>query len=54
MMRDLLRLHLSSAGYAVRIAANGIEAAHAVLGVIPDLIITDVNMPHMNGFLRES
>jgi DNA-binding response OmpR family regulator len=49
-MRELLRLHLTTAGYAVRVAANGIEAGHAVLGITPDLIITDVRMPHMSGF----
>ena len=49
-MRELLRLHLSSAGYAVRVAANGIEAGHAILGITPDLIMSDVNMPHMSGF----
>lgn len=49
-MRELLKLHLTTAGYAVRTAADGIEAGHAVLGVTPDLIITDVRMPHMNGF----
>ena len=49
-MRELLKLHLTSAGYAVRTAADGIEAGHAVLGTTPDLIITDVRMPHMTGF----
>lgn len=49
-MRELLRLHLTTAGYAVRVASNGIEAGHAVLGITPDLIITDVRMPHMSGF----
>jgi len=49
-MRQLLKLHLTSAGYAVRAASNGIEAGHAILGITPDLIITDVNMPHMTGF----
>ena len=41
---------LTRAGYAVRSAANGIEASHAILGITPDLIITDVNMPHMDGY----
>ena len=49
-MRELLKLHLTNAGYAVRAASNGIEACHAVLGLTPDLIITDVHMPHMTGF----
>ena len=49
-MRQLLKLHLTSAGYAVRAAADGIEAGHAVLEARPDLIITDVRMPHMSGF----
>lgn len=49
-MRQLLKLHLTNAGYAVRAAADGIEAGHAVLGLTPDLIITDVRMPHMTGF----
>ena len=34
----------------MRTADNGIEAGHAVLGLTPDLIITDVRMPHMGGF----
>ncbi len=49
-MRELLKLHLTTAGYAVRVARDGIEAGHAVLDLTPDLIITDVRMPHMSGF----
>jgi CheY-like chemotaxis protein len=49
-LRELLRLHLSSAGYEVRTASDGIEAGYAVLKSPPDLIITDVNMPHMDGY----
>ena len=49
-LRDLLRLHLSAAGYEVEVAADGIAAGYKVLKSPPDLIITDVNMPHMDGF----
>ena len=49
-IRELLRLHLSSAGYDVRVAEDAIAAGYMVLRSPPDLIITDVNMPHMDGF----
>jgi len=49
-IRELLRLHLSSAGYEVQAAPDAIAAGYLVLKSPPDLIITDVNMPHMNGF----
>jgi two-component system chemotaxis response regulator CheY len=49
-IRELLRLHLSSAGYEVRVAADAIVAGYMVLRSAPDLIITDISMPHMNGF----
>ena len=49
-MRELLRLHLSSAGYAVEVADDAIAAGYAVLKAAPDLIVCDVAMPHMDGF----
>lgn len=49
-MRDLLRLHLSSAGYEVSIAADGIAAGYHVLHSPPDLILCDIDMPDMDGF----
>jgi two-component system, chemotaxis family, chemotaxis protein CheY len=49
-LRDLLRLHLSAAGYEVQTAEDGIAAGYKVLKAPPDLIITDVNMPNMDGF----
>lgn len=49
-IRELLRLHLSSAGYEVHVAEDAISAGYMVLRAPPDLIISDVNMPHMDGF----
>ena len=49
-IRELLRLHLAAAGYEVLVAADAIAAGYLVLRAPPDLIITDVNMPHMDGF----
>ncbi len=45
----LMRLHLSAAGYEVRTAQDGIEAGYMVLAEAPDLIISDVSMPNMDG-----
>lgn len=49
-IRELLRLHLNAAGYEVHVADDAIAAGYLVLRSPPDLIITDINMPHMNGF----
>ena len=49
-VRELLKLHLSAAGYDVQVAADAIAAGYLVLRSAPDLIVCDVNMPHMNGF----
>src|SRR5437762_5390842 len=49
-IRELLRMHLSAAGYDVHVARDAISAGYLVLRSPPDLIISDVNMPHMDGF----
>ena len=49
-MRELLRLHLSWAGYEVEAAEDAIAAGYSVLKSAPDLIVCDVAMPHMDGF----
>ena len=50
MVRELLRLHLSAAGYEVNVADDAIAAGYIVLRQAPDLIVCDVNMPYMDGF----
>jgi two-component system KDP operon response regulator KdpE len=45
----VLRTALSTQGYTVRVAANGVEGMVAVHEWKPDLVITDVSMPQMNG-----
>src|ERR1700677_3659039 len=45
----VLRTALSTQGYSLRVAANGVEGMQAVHEWKPDLVITDVSMPEMNG-----
>ena len=49
-LRELLRMHLASAGYEVSTAPDAISAGYLVLKNPPDLIVSDVSMPHMDGF----
>lgn len=45
----VLRAALQSNGYEVSIARNGVEAMEFYLETPPDLVITDLSMPEMNG-----
>jgi PAS domain S-box-containing protein len=47
--RDLLRLHLEDAGFAVTVAGSGEDAIAKLAGLRPDLITLDINMPGMDG-----
>ncbi len=51
----VLRTALSTQGYTLRVATNGVEGLEAAHEWKPDLVITDVAMPEMNGveFCRE-
>jgi pilus assembly protein CpaE len=40
---------LERTGYKVRQASDGIEALHLIQERVPDLVITDVRMPELNG-----
>lgn len=48
--RDLLKVALSMEGYDVRTATDGKEALSELESYQPDLIITDVMMPEVNGY----
>ena len=45
----VLRTALSTQGYSLRVAADGVEGMAAVHEWKPDLVITDVFMPQMDG-----
>jgi two-component system KDP operon response regulator KdpE len=45
----VLRAALQSNGYEVSVARDGVEAIETYLKVQPDLVITDLSMPEMNG-----
>jgi pilus assembly protein CpaE len=48
-IRKLLSTWLTRHGYEVTVATDGWEALKAIRTKAPDLVITDVNMPNMNG-----
>jgi len=48
--RFILRMHLSAAGYEVQVAEDGVTGGRALLEHTPDLIISDVGMPFLDGF----
>jgi len=48
-MRQMVEVTLTSAGYDVQQAENGREALDIANTQSFDLVITDVNMPHMDG-----
>ena len=45
----VLKTTLSSQGYEVKTATDGNEGFNAAMDWLPDLIITDLSMPQMNG-----
>ena len=49
-LRDILRLQLSMAGYDVTEAPDGQAALDAVRASVPDVVLLDVMMPHIDGY----
>lgn len=48
-MRQIVRATLANAGFAVVEAENGRDALNKLPGAKPSLVITDLNMPVMDG-----
>ena len=49
-MRNLLTAALGRAGYTVELAEDGVEGLEKFTASDPDVVITDINMPNMDGF----
>ncbi len=49
-IREIIERTLTSAGYSVETAENGLDGLAALEGALPDLIVLDLMMPEMDGF----
>lgn len=49
-MRMLLKASLTAQGFRIEGAEDGAEGLERMHAVKPDLLITDINMPRMDGF----
>jgi len=49
-IRETAAVILESKGYEVLVAADGLDGLHALSKSLPDVIISDLNMPRMSGF----
>ncbi|MGA2458283.1 MAG: response regulator [Terriglobales bacterium] len=50
LVRETARQILENGGYEVLTAADGLDGLQALSQSLPDLIISDLNMPRMSGF----
>lgn len=50
LIRRMFSMYLTNEGYRVLTADNGEEAVKKVKEAIPDLVITDIKMPHVDGY----
>jgi two-component system chemotaxis response regulator CheY len=49
-IRDMLAMALSEAGFEPSLAEDGVHGLEVLEGMAPDAIITDINMPRLDGF----
>ena len=50
VIRELLAKYLDNSGFATCMASDGREALEVFQREEPDLLISDLKMPHMDGF----
>ncbi len=48
-MRQMVSQTLTEAGFETKLACDGVEALDVAREYIADVVITDVNMPNMDG-----
>ena len=49
-MRNMIEAALSGAGFDVDLAEDGVDGLERLDASAPDLVITDINMPRLDGF----
>ena len=49
-IRELLRVAMEGAGFDYTSACDGVEGVERFSEVVPDVVITDINMPNLDGF----
>ena len=49
-MRNMIRMALLPTGMTVHLAEDGLHGLEVLSEIKPDAIITDINMPRMDGF----
>lgn len=49
LIRTVISGYLVAAGYVVRAAVDGLDAIAKLRAGLPDLIVSDINMPKMSG-----
>lgn len=47
---EMLKLNLKKVGFEIETAKDGVEGYHKVFETAPDIILSDVMMPNLNGF----
>src|SRR5690348_8220008 len=47
---ELLRVHLSDAGYDVSVAGDAVLGLRSILADPPELLLLDLNVPYLHGF----